>query len=157
MSAVLLAVFEDFEAAERIRVELVRDGFPTDRVELTASCSPGRAGLEPAGTFHDKLCQYFETLFTLQEERHYAHVLAEHVESGAATVTVLPRGRIEIDRATEILHHAAPREVAEHDLGNQRLEHAAARKERPWIGNFWVEGMAESHCLYCWLFERNPE
>lgn len=27
---------------------LVRDGFPTDRVELTASCEPGRAGLGPA-------------------------------------------------------------------------------------------------------------
>jgi hypothetical protein len=32
MSAVLLAVFNDYEAAERVRIDLVRDGFPTDRV-----------------------------------------------------------------------------------------------------------------------------
>ena len=48
MSAILLAVFDDHPIAERVRVSLVRDGFPTDRVELTASCEPGRAGLGPA-------------------------------------------------------------------------------------------------------------
>jgi hypothetical protein len=40
MSAVLLAMFNQYKIAERMRVELVRDGFPTDRVELTASCEP---------------------------------------------------------------------------------------------------------------------
>jgi hypothetical protein len=48
MSAVLLAIFNEFKVAERVRVELVRDGFPTDRVELTAGCEPGQAGLDPA-------------------------------------------------------------------------------------------------------------
>ena len=54
MSSVLLAVFNDYEAADRVRVQLVRDGFPTDRVELTASCEPGRAGLHPAEDAHDR-------------------------------------------------------------------------------------------------------
>jgi hypothetical protein len=45
MSAVLLAVFDNHEAAEGVRTDLVRDGFPTDRVELTAGCEPGRAAL----------------------------------------------------------------------------------------------------------------
>ena len=36
MSAVLLAVFNDYETADRVRLELFRDGFPTDRVDLTA-------------------------------------------------------------------------------------------------------------------------
>jgi hypothetical protein len=48
MSAVLLAIFNEYNVAERVRVDLVRDGFPTDRVELTAACEPGRAGLGPA-------------------------------------------------------------------------------------------------------------
>jgi hypothetical protein len=48
MSAVLLAVFSDYETAERVRTTLVRDGFPTDRVELTAHGDLGRAALEPA-------------------------------------------------------------------------------------------------------------
>jgi hypothetical protein len=42
MSEVLLGVFAECKAVERVRVELVRDGFPTDRVELTACCEPGR-------------------------------------------------------------------------------------------------------------------
>ena len=50
MSAVILAVFNDFETAERVRVSLVRDGFPTDRVELTAPCELGRAACEPAAS-----------------------------------------------------------------------------------------------------------
>jgi hypothetical protein len=57
MSAVLLAVFNDYEAAERVRIELVRDGFPTDRVELTACCEPGRAGLLPGDSPHEKFAR----------------------------------------------------------------------------------------------------
>ena len=48
MSAVILAVFSEYGAADRVRTRLVSDGFPTDRVELTASSEPGRAGLHPA-------------------------------------------------------------------------------------------------------------
>jgi hypothetical protein len=45
MTAVLLAVYNDHEAARRVRVMLIRDGFPTDRGDLTASDDLGRAGL----------------------------------------------------------------------------------------------------------------
>ena len=41
MSAVLLAVFNDFDTAERARLALFRDGFPTDRIQLTACSDPG--------------------------------------------------------------------------------------------------------------------
>ena len=47
MSAVFLAVFSDVEAAERVRVRLVCDGFPTDRVDLIALTAPGRAASLP--------------------------------------------------------------------------------------------------------------
>jgi hypothetical protein len=76
MRAILLAVFDDHSVAERVRVSLVRDGFPTDRVELTASCEPGRAGLGPADSPHDKFVQYFGVLFTREDQRHYAEQLA---------------------------------------------------------------------------------
>jgi hypothetical protein len=136
MSAILLAVFDDHPVAERVRVSLVRDGFPTDRVELTASCEPGRAGLGPADSPHDKFIQYFGVLFTRQDQRHYAEQLAERVEKGAATITVHPRGSIETARALVILEHAGALQVFSHDLQNQILEYAAARHERPWIRNF---------------------
>ena len=42
MSAVLLAVFSQYGDADRVRTRLVRDGFPTDRVELTARSDRGR-------------------------------------------------------------------------------------------------------------------
>ena len=47
MSAVLLAVFNDYACADQVRMDLFHDGFPTDRVELTACCELGRAAYHP--------------------------------------------------------------------------------------------------------------
>jgi hypothetical protein len=156
MSAVLLAVFEDYEVAERVLVGLVRDGFPTDRVELTCRHSPGRAGLQPAASLHDKLAQYFCNLFSSDGERPYGQQLAERVESGAVTVTVHPRGSIEAKRAAQMLHESGPVEVAEHDMQNQGMEHAAASSDGAWIRNFWIPSSNEYHCIYCRMFGEGP-
>jgi hypothetical protein len=90
MSAVLLAMFDQYKIAERVRVELVRDGFPTDRVELTAACEPGRAGLEPAESAHERFVQYFRVLFTLDEEQRHPEQLARRLDTGAATEETRP-------------------------------------------------------------------
>lgn len=135
MSTVLLAVFSDHAAAEPVRTELVRHGFPTDRVELTARCEPGRAGLEPADSPHGQFVQYFGVLFTLEHERHYAEQLAERVQNGAATITVHPRGALETARALEILQEAGALQVISHDEANAKREHAAAMHECPSIHN----------------------
>ena len=153
MSAILLAVFHDHPLAERVRVSLVRDGFPTDRVELTACCEPGRAGLGPADSPYDRFVQYFGVLFTLEGEQGYPEQLAEHLEKGAATITVHPRGAIETARALAILEDAGAVEVIPHDLANQLLERAAAKHEHPWIRNFWIDIASETDCIYCRLFE----
>jgi hypothetical protein len=156
MSAVLLAVFNDFETAERVLIELVRDGFPTDRVELTAGCQPGRAGCGPGTTQHEKFVQYYRTLFCREDEIGCAEIFAERLAHGAATITVHPRGPVETARASEILDQAAPVEIKQHDLGNQRMEHAAARRDGPWIRNFWVQSTKklDCDCIYCRLFEK---
>lgn len=160
MSAVLLAVFDDYDAADRVRSALVLDGFPTDRVELTACCEPGRAALEPGNSLHDRLAQYFRTLFARTEGQQKADMLAERVEHGAATVTVHPRGSIEIQRAVLIMQQAAPADVAAHDLESMPFEHAASREDSPWIRHFWVElegeQLGEPDCIFCKLFERGP-
>jgi hypothetical protein len=153
MSAVLLAVFNDYEAADRVRVELVRDGFPTDRVDLTAACDPGRAGCQPAEQPRSKFVQYFRTLLKSDADRQYVESLAERIDCGAAAVTVHPRGPIETTRATQIIGLAGPAEFTQRDLDNQALEHAAARHDHPWISNFWLEWKGEAHCIYCRLFE----
>jgi hypothetical protein len=153
MSAVLLAVFNDYEAASRVRTELVRDGFPTDRVELTAACEPGRAALQPAGSSHDRFMQYYRTLFKSADDFPYVEALTGRIDGGAATVTVHPRGAIETTRAAKILESAAPEEVTHRDLGSQGLEYAASSAEHPWIRHLWVEWKGDAHCIYCRLFE----
>ena len=47
MSAVLVAIFNDHAAAEGVRTRLVKDGLPTDRVELTSCQELGQAKLVP--------------------------------------------------------------------------------------------------------------
>jgi hypothetical protein len=154
MSAVLLGVFKDYEAAENVLVGLVRDGFPTDRVELTCRHSPGRAGEQPAASLHDKLAQYFGTLFCTKDEQPLGQQLVEMVEGGAVTVTIHPRGSIEVARANELLRAAGATEVASHDMDNQAFEHAAARKDVAWIRNFWIPAAStEYHCIYCRMFD----
>ena len=153
MSAVLLAVFGQYGDAERVRTRLVSDGFPTDRVELTSSAEPGRAGLHPAGSRRAKFMQYFRTLLTEEDERAFAEALAERVEGGgAATVAVHPRGAIETARAAEILEDAGAVEVVGHDLENQTFEHAASRGEGYWVRHFMLDNPTGADCIYCRLF-----
>ena len=152
MSAVLLALFKDYETAERVRTELVRDGFPTDRVDLTARSDLGRAGLEPAESLHDKLKQYFGTLFSFESERPFAERFAERVEDGAAAVAVHPRGPIETSRAMEIFRTSGAAELEQHDLVHRRFEQAAANEDHPWVHALWIENPNGAHCIYCRLF-----
>ena len=152
MSAILLAVFNNYDAADRVRLELIRDGFPTDRVELTAACEPGRAAYVPVEAPRGKFAQYFRTLFKADADRQYAESLAERIDGGAATVTVHPRGPVETSRAAKIIESGSPAEVAHRDLGNQGWEHAAARTEEPWIRHVLLE-RSDAHCIYCRLFD----
>jgi uncharacterized membrane protein len=153
MSTVLLAVFKDYDVAARVRSVLVQDGFPTDRVDLTATRELGRASLQPADSPHAKCVQYFRTLFGREGEQEYPEKLADRIDDGGATLTVLPRGAIETERATQILQHAHPTEVLGHDLTIHGWEHAAARHESAWAQYVWVEhGPNDPDCIYCRLF-----
>jgi len=152
MSAVLLAVFNEYGAADRVRTRLVGDGFPTDRVELTASCEPGRAGLHPAASARAKFLQYFRTLLSEDDEWPYVELLAARVEDGAATIAVHPRGAIETARAAEILETEGALEVVGHDLENQTFEYAASRGDGYWVRHFILDNPSGADCIYCRLF-----
>jgi hypothetical protein len=157
MSAVLLAVFNGFGDAERVRTRLVRDGFPTDRVELTASSEQGRAGVLPAPSPRAQFQQYFPTLFCQEDERAFAELLAARVDEGAAaTVAVHPRGLIETTRAAQIMESEGAQEVIGHDLKNQAFEHAAARTEGSWIKHLTPDNPTGADCIYCRLFPGHP-
>ena len=152
MSAVLLAVFNEYGVADRVRTKLVGDGFPTDRVELTASCEPGRAGLHPATSARAKFLQYFRTLLSEDNEWPYVELLAARVEDGAATITVHPRGAIETARAAEILETEGAVEVVGHDLENQTFEYAASPDDGYWVRHFMLDNPTGADCIYCRLF-----
>jgi hypothetical protein len=153
MSAVLIAVFNRFGDAERVRTRLVGDGFPTDRVELTASCEKGRAGLLPAPSSRAQFQHYFRTLFSQEDERAFTELLAARVDEGAAaTVAVHPRGHIETMRAAHILESEGAQEVVGHDLRNQAFEHAAAPTEGAWITHLAPDNPTGADCIYCRLF-----
>lgn len=153
MSAVLLAVFGKFSEAEKVRTELVRDGFPTDRVELTARHEQGRAGVQPAASTQDKFVQYFRTLFDQDDERAFAETLAERVAAGsAATVTVHPRGDLETSRAAQILEDQGAQELVAHDLQNQSFERAASPRGTSVVGQLLPDNPLRADCFYCWLF-----
>jgi len=155
MSAVMTAIFDDCGAAEQVLVELFRDGFPTDRVDLTSDGEPGRARLAPATCAHDRFVRHFRAIFASEGEQPLAERFAEQIEHGGAAVTVHPRGALETMRAHVILVRAHPLELFEHDLANQTFEHAASIRETPWLRNFWIEESEHrADCIYCRLFER---
>ena len=152
MSAIILALFKDYETAEGVLVSLVRDGFPTDRVNLTAACHLGRADHAPGDSQHGKCVQYFSMLLKGGSEQHYPEVLARHITGGAATVVVHPRGKVETHRATEILQQASPMDVVGRDLANHGWNRAAGNTVGYWIQHVWLEPSPHTDCFYCRLF-----
>ena len=128
MSALVVALYDNHAAAERVRTRLVREGFPTDRVQLTSSDEPGRAAM--IGSAHDleaQLEEYFGALFDRLDELPNVHFFVDGVQQGYAALTVHPRGEIETHRALEIMEEAQPLEICDHDLQDQALEQAASR------------------------------
>jgi hypothetical protein len=127
MAAVLIALYDDHATAERVRTELVSDGFPTDRVELTSLREPGAAGALPGDSLPQKLVQYFQTLFEEAEQPSRGpQFFAERVRHGGSTITVHPRGEVETSRACEILKRSSPAELVAHGMEDQTFERAAA-------------------------------
>jgi len=140
MSAVLVAAFKDHATAEDVRTALVKEGFPTDRVELTSSEELGQANLVPREGLGEKLTEYFRKLFqhgTPDGGEHWVPLFQRAVLDGKAAVAVQPRGDLETQRALQLLNQGKPVELRGVDLQNQPLEHAATDKETPiftWMG-----------------------
>jgi hypothetical protein len=140
MSAVLVAVFNDHGTAEGVRTRLVKDGFPTDRVELTSSQELGQVKLVPREGVGAKLTEYFRKLLQRGSNgsgERWVLLFQRAVLDGKAAVAVQPRGDIETQRALQLLNQGDPVELRGADLQNQTLEHAATETETPiftWMG-----------------------
>lgn len=114
MTPVIVALFDDYGIADRVRTELVADGFPTDRVELTSLLETGQADSEPGDAFVARLSNYFHTLLDQGEERNGdADALTRRVQAGNSAIAVHPRTDYEIRSARHILHRNKPVAVEE--------------------------------------------
>ena len=113
MTPVIVALYDDYGIAERVRTELVADGFPTDRVEVTSRLETGQADAEPGGTFVERVANYFHTLFDQTTHEELADEFARRVRAGSSAVTVHPRAEYEIDSARRILRQNGPVELQE--------------------------------------------
>jgi hypothetical protein len=110
MTPVIVALFDDYGIAERVRTELVAGaGIPTDRVELTSRAETGQADSEPGDAFVARVANYFHTLLD-QDGQHNggAEEFARRVSAGNSAITVHPRLDYEFDSVREILHRNKP-------------------------------------------------
>lgn len=145
MSAVLAAVYSDHGMAEEVRIRLVNDGFPTDRVELTSRQELGQAKLVPVADVGEKLTHYFQQLFPDERYQTLVQQLPREILAGHAVIAVQPRGEVETGRAIQILNDSDPLEIKATDLGNQSMERAASPEESSglgWIGRVMVAPQA---------------
>jgi hypothetical protein len=110
MPEVLVALYYSYGTADAVRAALVADGFPTDRVELTAKVDEGQAGTGPGDAFGERITQYFENLFD-GDGGGCTEFFVEGLKRGGAAITVHPRGPEEVERATAILQRYKPIEI----------------------------------------------
>lgn len=109
MTPVIVALYDDFAVAQRVRTELVKaGGFPTDRVELTSKAESGQADAEPGDSYFRKVSNYFHALFDQTGNGASAEQFADRVRNGCSAVTVHPRTDYEMDSARSILHSNHP-------------------------------------------------
>jgi len=114
MTPVIVALYDDFAVAQRVRTELVKNGgFPTDRVELTSRAETGQADAEPGETYWRKVSNYFHAIFDQTGDDAYADQFADRVRNGCSAITVHPRSDDEIDSARTILRNNHPADLRE--------------------------------------------
>jgi hypothetical protein len=118
MTPVIVALYEDFGVAERVRTELVADGFPTDRVELTSKVEQGQADAEPGDSYWKKVSNYFHAIFDQTGNATCADQFASRVRGGSSAITVHPRTDYEMDSARTILRKSNPSDFQEHTTTN---------------------------------------
>jgi hypothetical protein len=114
MTPVIVALYDEFGVADRVRTQLVAQGFPTDRVELTSSVETGQADTEPGDSYWMKVSNYFHAIFDQTGNYASADQFAARVRNGGSVITVHPRTDDEMDSARAILRNSHPADFREH-------------------------------------------
>ena len=131
MQDLIVALYDDHSRAVQVRTELVKDGFPTDRMQLTSLSEHRQADVGPSGAFAANLRDYFRTLSADDVAEQKLSAFAQAVLDGASALTIHPRGEEEIERAERILRARGPRDVYRYlprdaaHVADRKIERAA--------------------------------
>jgi hypothetical protein len=136
MQDLIVALYDDHSSAERVRTGLVKDGFATDRIELTSPREHRQAAMSPGDAFETNMRDYFRTLTVDGAGEQKLGEFVRAVLEGASALTVHPRGEEEIERAERILQSQHPRDVYRYlpddsgHVADRKIERAAMPPER---------------------------
>ncbi len=107
----IIALYGSTERAGRARTHLFTDGFAADRLDVVSWSQPGRASAGPNDHLEDDLIAHFSMLLEDDHDVSLVERLVEALRQGKAALVVHPRGKVEIQRAQELLEEYEPETV----------------------------------------------
>jgi hypothetical protein len=107
----IIALYETPERAARARTHLFSDGFAADRLEAISWQDPGRASTGPRDHLEDDLIAHFSMLLEDDHDVSLVERIVGDLREGKAALVVHPRGKVEIERAQELLEAYEPETV----------------------------------------------
>lgn len=107
----IIALYADTERAARCRTHLFSDGFAADRLDVVSWANPGRAAQGPNDRLEDDLIAHFSVLLDDERDTSLVERIVDSLREGKAALVVHPRGKVEIERAQELLEEHEPETV----------------------------------------------
>ncbi len=107
----IIALYPNAEQAGNARTHLFSDGFATDRLDVVSWADPGRASAGPNDKVEDDLIAHFSVLLDDDRDTSLVERIVAALRSGQAALVVHPRGKVEIERAQELLEQHGPETV----------------------------------------------
>lgn len=107
----IIALYGSDERAGLARTHLFTDGFAADRLDVVSWSHPGRASAGPNGHVEDDLIAHFSMLLEDDHDVSLVQRVVDALREGKAALIVHPRGKVEIERAQELLEEHEPETV----------------------------------------------
>jgi hypothetical protein len=107
----ILALYPNVERASGARTHLFSDGFAADRLDVISWDEPGRTSISGTGSREDDFIAHFSVLLDDERDVTLIERLVAALREGKAVLVVHPRGKIEIERAQELVEEHEPESV----------------------------------------------
>lgn len=107
----IIALYPTPSVAAQARTHLFSDGFAADRLDVVSWTDPGRAAAGPNERTEDNLIAHFSLLLEDDHDVSLVERIVQDLRQGKAALVVHPRGKVEIERARELLEEHGPETV----------------------------------------------